>query len=75
MVSCNLIATENGRQVRYMQKAVDVATEHGRYGLSCMQKLRSALVVLSLYGMLECQLCCELLLLLNKAHMACFVCC
>ena len=29
-----------------------VATEHGRYGLSCMQKLWSAQAVLSLYGML-----------------------
>ena len=29
-----------------------VATEHGRYGLSCMQKLWSAWAVLGLYGML-----------------------
>ena len=44
-----------------------IATEHGRCGLSGMQKLWSA--VLSLYGMLECELCCELLLLLNMAPM------
>ena len=42
-----------------------IATKHGRYGLSCMQKLWSAQAVLSLYGMLECKLCCEILLLLN----------
>ena len=29
-----------------------VTTKHGRYGLSCMQKLWSAQVVPSLYGML-----------------------
>ena len=29
--------------------------------------------MLGLYGMLECQLCCELLLLLNMAHMGSFV--
>ena len=43
------------------------ATEHGRCGLSCIQKLWSAQPVLSLYGMLECKLCCEILLLLNVA--------
>ena len=37
------------------------ATEHGRYGVSGMQKVWSA--VLSLYGMFECELRCELLLL------------
>ena len=41
-----------------------IATEHGRYGQSCMQKLWSAQAVLSLYGMLECS---EILLLLNMA--------
>ena len=41
-----------------------ITTEHGRYGLSYMQKLWSAQAVLSLYGMLECKLC---LLLLNVA--------
>ena len=30
--------------------------------------------MLSLYGMLECQLRCELLLLVNMAHMGCLVC-
>ena len=45
-----------------------IATEHGRCGLSCMQKLWSPQRVLSLYGMLKCELCCELLLLLNIAH-------
>ena len=29
-----------------------IATEYGRYGLSCVQKLWSAQAVLSLYGML-----------------------
>ena len=33
-----------------------IASEQGRY--SCMQKLRTAQAVLSLYGMLECKLCC-----------------
>ena len=42
-----------------------IGTEHGRYGLSCMQKLCSAQAVLGLYVMLECKLCCEILLLLN----------
>ena len=44
-----------------------IATEHGRCGLSCMQKLWGAQAVLSLYGMLECKLCCEIVLLLNVA--------
>ena len=46
-----------------------IATEHGRYALSCMQKLWSAQAVLNPYGMLECRskLCCEILLLLNMA--------
>ena len=35
---------------------------------------RSCGGVLSLYGVLECQLCCELLLLLNMARMGCLVC-
>ena len=39
---------------------VGAATEHGRCGLSRMQKVR-------LYGMLECQLRCEFMLLLNIA--------
>ena len=43
------------------------AIKHGRYGLYCMQKLWSAQAVLSPYGMLECNLCCEILLLLNVA--------
>ena len=30
--------------------------------------------MLHLYGMLECELCCGLLLLLNMAHMDCLVC-
>ena len=44
-----------------------IATEHGRYGLSSMQKLWSVQAVLSPYGMLECKLCCEILLLVNMA--------
>ena len=40
---------------------------HGRYGQSCMQKLWSAQAGLSLYGMLECMLCSEIVLLLNVA--------
>ena len=44
-----------------------IATEYGRYDMSCMQKLWSAQAVLSLYGMLECKLCCEILLLLSVA--------
>ena len=44
-----------------------IGTEHGRYGLSCMQKLCSAQAILGLYVMLECKLCCEILLLLNVA--------
>ena len=44
-----------------------VATEHGRYGQSCMQKLWSTQAVMSLYGMLECILCGEIALLLNVA--------
>ena len=44
-----------------------IASEHGRYGLSCTQKLWSAQAVLSLYGMLECKLCHEIVLLLNMA--------
>ena len=44
-----------------------IAIEHGRYGLSCMQKLWSEQAVLSLYGMLQYNLCCEILLLLNLA--------
>ena len=42
-----------------------IATEHGRYGLSCMQKLWSAQAVLSVYGMLVCKLCCEVVLQLE----------
>ena len=42
-----------------------IITEHGRYSISCMQKLWSACAVLSLYGMLDCELRCELLLLLQ----------
>ena len=42
-----------------------IATEHRRYGLSCMQKLWSAQAVLSLYGILVCKLCCEIVLLLT----------
>ena len=38
-----------------------------RCGQSCMQKLWSAQAVLSLYGMLECKLCREIVLLLNVA--------
>ena len=41
-----------------------IATEHARYGLSCMW---SAQAVLSLYEMLECKLCHEIVLLLNVA--------
>ena len=37
-----------------------IGTEHGRYGLSCIQKLWSGQAMLSLYGMLECKLCCEI---------------
>ena len=48
-----------------------VATEHGRYGLSCMQKLWSARAVLGLYGMLGVELCCEILLL-DMAHRVVF---
>ena len=44
-----------------------IATEHRGHGLSCMQKLWSAQAVLSLYGMLVCKLCCEIVLLLNMA--------
>ena len=44
-----------------------IATEHGKCGLSCMQKLWSAQAVLSLYGMLVCMLCSEIVLLLNVA--------
>ena len=44
-----------------------IAIEHGRHGLSCMQKLWSAQAVLNLYGILECKLCCEILLLMNMA--------
>ena len=44
-----------------------IATEHGRYSQSCMQKLWSAQAVLSLYGMLECMVCSEIVLLLNVA--------
>ena len=44
-----------------------IATEHGRYSQSCMQKLWSAQAVLSLYGMLECMLYSEIVLLLNVA--------
>ena len=42
-----------------------IATEHHRYGPSSMQKLWSAQAVLSLYDMLVCKLCCEIVLLLN----------
>ena len=48
-----------------------IATEHGRYGLSCMQKLWNAQAVVSLYGMLECKLWCEIVLLLNVVDMSC----
>ena len=44
-----------------------IATEHGRYSQSCMQKLWSAQAVVSLYGMLECMLCSEIILLQNVA--------
>ena len=30
--------------------------------------------MVNLHGMLECQLCCELLFLLNMAHMGCHLC-
>ena len=43
-----------------------IATEHGRCCLSCMW---SSWAVLCLYGMLDCQLCWEFLLLLYMAHM------
>ena len=33
-----------------------------------------AVECMSSAGMLECKLCCELLLLLNMAHMGCLVC-
>ena len=46
----------------------EVTTKHGRYGLSCMQKLWSAQAVLSLYGMLESRLCCKIVLLLYVAY-------
>ena len=39
-----------------------IATECDRYDVPCMQKLWSAQAVLSLYGMLERKLCCEILL-------------
>ena len=44
-----------------------IATEYGRYDVSCMQKLWSAQAVLSLYGMLEYMLCSDIVLLLNVA--------
>ena len=37
--------------------------------LACIQKLWSAWAMLGLYGMLECKVCCEILLLLNMADM------
>ena len=43
-----------------------LATEHGRYSQSCMQKLWSAQKVLTLYDT-ECMLCSEIVLLLNVA--------
>ena len=48
-------------------------SEHGRYDLSCMQKLWRALAVLGLYGMLECTLCFEIILLLNMADIYCLL--
>ena len=45
-----------------------IATEHGRYGQFCMQKLWNTQAVLSLYGMLECMSCSEIVLLLNMAN-------
>ena len=42
-----------------------LATEHGRYSQSCMQKLWSAQKVLTLYDTLECMLHSEIVLLLN----------
>ena len=36
---------------KYVVLWIAIATEHGRYGPSCMQKLWSAQI---LYGMLEC---------------------
>ena len=49
-----------------------ITTEHGRYSLLCMHACRTCEVheqCWSLYGVLECELCCELLLLLNMADM------
>ena len=47
----------------------NVVTEHGRYGLSCVQKLLSALAVLDLYGyILEF----SEILLLDMAHRVLF---
>ena len=57
-----------------MVDCIVCATEHSRYGMSCIQKLWSAQAVLSLYGMLECVLCCEILLLLDMADMNCLLC-
>ena len=51
-----------------------IATDHGRRGLSYIKKLWSPWAVLSLYGMLKCEFCCELLLLLNMPHMGCLLC-
>ena len=42
--------------------------------LECMQKLCSACAMLSLCGMLEFKLCCEILLLLNMADMGQLLC-
>ena len=58
VAACNVVAT----------------TEHGIYSYdrSCMQKMWSTKALLGLYGKLECQLYCELLLLLNMADMVVF---
>ena len=48
------------RRVSYVVGCYNfIATELGRCGSSCMQKLYSARAVLSLYSMLEYELCCE----------------
>ena len=52
-----------------MEGCSAVATEHGEYDQSCIQKLWSARAVLCLCGMLECKLCFEILLLMNMADM------
>ena len=65
---CSLYIDVHGECISYVVGGCNlITTEHGRYSLLCMHACRTCEEhehCWNLYGVLKCELCCELLLLL-----------